>query len=74
MATLHLTAAKQELFTLDKKLKLQPVTQPQVSLAYRTLTLVHAKLLTKFEDIEQNQVVMEDFLLDMWNTAGESDT
>lgn len=68
MAMLELTSAKQKMFTVDKTLKLQPVVRPHVSPEYRKLPLVRSKLLTKFEDIEQNQVVIDELLQHMWNT------
>ncbi|XP_053332530.1 fibrinogen alpha chain [Clarias gariepinus] len=51
---------KPKILTLDKKLTLQPVDRPEVPQAYRRLPFIHSKLLTKFEDIEQNQVVVDE--------------
>lgn len=74
MATFHMTSTKHNTFTLDKKLRLQPVARPQVSLTYRKLPFVYSKLLTTFEDIKQNQVVLDEFLQELWNSDGESDS
>ncbi|KAL6481363.1 hypothetical protein MHYP_G00094430 [Metynnis hypsauchen] len=65
MARFDLLSMSQKTFTMDKKVKLQSVVQPPVSLEYRKIPLVRTKLLTKFEDIEQNQVVMEELLQDI---------
>ncbi|KAK3511098.1 hypothetical protein QTP70_030302 [Hemibagrus guttatus] len=73
MAMFHMTSTKPNTFTLDKKLKLQPVARPHASLTYRKLPFVYLKLL-EVEDTEQNQVVLDKLLQDVWNSDGESDT
>ncbi|XP_017572910.1 fibrinogen alpha chain [Pygocentrus nattereri] len=72
MSRFDLLSMSQKTFTMDKKVKLQSVVRPPVSLAYRKIPLVRAKLLTKFEDIEQNQVVMDELLQDIQNSEGEA--
>ncbi|XP_053532299.1 fibrinogen alpha chain [Ictalurus punctatus] len=75
IATFDLTSPKQQkTFTLDKKLELQPVVQPHDSLAYGKLPFAHSELLTKMEDIEQNQVVMDELQQHTWNSDGEWET
>ncbi|KAG9262096.1 fibrinogen alpha chain-like [Astyanax mexicanus] len=71
MARFDLSSINQEPFTLDKKIKLQPVVRPPVSLTYRKIPLVRSRLLTKFEDIEQNQVVLDELLDDISNSGGQ---
>lgn len=49
-------------FSKNKKLKLQSVDRPSVSPSYRKITIVRTELLTKFEDIEQHQVILDELL------------
>ncbi|KAK1802760.1 hypothetical protein P4O66_021296, partial [Electrophorus voltai] len=58
-------AAKQNTIYRNQELRLQPIVQPPISLEYRKIPFVRSKLLTKFEDIEQNQVVMDKLLEDI---------
>lgn len=45
------------------KIKLQPVdVGPPPSTAYKTIPMVQKELLTQFEDLEQNHVVLEEVL------------
>lgn len=59
------TSKRQKSFTIKKKLKLKSVDQPRVSQTYRKIPIVHTELLTKFEDIEQHQVVLDEILEDV---------
>ncbi|KAI4891320.1 hypothetical protein NFI96_033522, partial [Prochilodus magdalenae] len=72
MGRFGLLPMNQNPLTMDKKVKLQSVVRPPVSLSYRKIPLVQAKLLTKFEDIEQNQVVIEELLQDIWTSDEEA--
>ncbi|XP_066505319.1 fibrinogen alpha chain [Hoplias malabaricus] len=72
MARFDLLSTSQNPFNMDKKIKLQPVVRPPVSLAYRKIPLVREKLLTKFEDIEQNQVVLDELLEEMWTSDAKA--
>lgn len=52
---------KKAMFPTDiRKLVLQPVLRPPVSLTYRNIPVVRKELLTQFEDIDLNQVVLEE--------------
>lgn len=51
-------------FAKVKKLKLQSADRPAVSRTYRKIPIVRTELLTKFEDIEQHQVVLDELLED----------
>ncbi|XP_030631866.1 fibrinogen alpha chain isoform X2 [Chanos chanos] len=67
LAELGQTAEKKRTVFKDTKLQLHPVPAPPVSLSYRMIPIVRKELLTKFEDIEQNQVVLEDIWEDLLN-------
>ncbi|XP_056119571.1 fibrinogen alpha chain [Rhinichthys klamathensis goyatoka] len=51
-------------FAKVKKLKLQSADRPAVSPTYRKIPIVRTELLTKFEDIGQHQVVLDELLED----------
>lgn len=65
MAEFGIASKKQRSFTINKKLNLKSVDQPSVSQTYRKIPIVRTELLTKFEDIEQHQVVLDEILNDI---------
>ncbi|XP_067298184.1 fibrinogen alpha chain isoform X2 [Pseudorasbora parva] len=64
MAQFSITSKRRKSFFKVKKLKLQSADRPTVSLTYRKIPIVRTELLTKFEDIEQHQVVLDEALED----------
>lgn len=64
MAQLSMISKRRKSFTKVKKLKLQSADRPAVSPTYRKIPIVRSELLTKFEDIEQHQVVLDELLED----------
>lgn len=64
MAQFSIISKRRKSFAKVKKLKLQSADRPAVSSTYRKIPIVRAELLTKFEDIEQHQVVLDELLED----------
>lgn len=61
LAKFNPITAKKAMFPTDiRKLVLQPVLRPPVSLTYRNIPVVRKEFLTQFEDIDLNQVVLEE--------------
>ncbi|KAJ8008507.1 hypothetical protein DPEC_G00105600 [Dallia pectoralis] len=57
------------------KIKLRPVkVGPPPSIGYKTIPIVQKELLTQFEDIEQNQVILEEVLEPTECPGSEMDT
>ncbi|XP_051559262.1 fibrinogen alpha chain [Myxocyprinus asiaticus] len=59
MAEFNILSKRQKSFS--KKLILQSVDRPSVPPTYRKIPIIRNELLTKFEDIEQHQVVLDEF-------------
>ncbi|KAK7162141.1 hypothetical protein R3I94_004706 [Phoxinus phoxinus] len=64
MAQFSIISKRRKSFAKVKKLKLQSADRPAVSPTYRKIPIVRTELLTKFEDIEQHQVVLDELLED----------
>ncbi|XP_077061046.1 fibrinogen alpha chain isoform X1 [Siphateles boraxobius] len=64
MAQFSIISKRRKSFAKVKKLKLQSAYRPAVSPTYRKIPIVRNELLTKFEDIEQHQVVLDELLED----------
>jgi len=62
MAQFSVISKRRKSFAKVKKLKLQSADRPAVSPTYRKIPIVRAELLTKFEDIGQHQVVLDELL------------
>ncbi len=65
MEQFSLISKRRKSFSKTKKLKLQSIDQPSVSPSYRKIPIVHTELLTKFEDIEQHRVILDELLEDI---------
>uniref|UniRef100_A0A8C1LIN9 Fibrinogen alpha chain n=1 Tax=Cyprinus carpio TaxID=7962 RepID=A0A8C1LIN9_CYPCA len=65
MEQFNIISKRRKSFSKNKKLKLQSVDRPSVSPSYRKIPIVRTELLTKFEDIEQHQVILDELLEDI---------
>lgn len=65
MEQFSLISKRRKSISKNKKLKLQSIDQPTVSRSYQNIPIVHTELLTKFEDIEQHQVILDELLEDI---------
>lgn len=65
MKQFSIISKRRKSFSRHQKLKLQPIDRPRVSQTYRKIPIVRTELLTKFEDIEQNQMVLDELLEDI---------
>ncbi|XP_016347280.1 fibrinogen alpha chain [Sinocyclocheilus anshuiensis] len=65
MQQFSIISKRRKSFSKNKKLKLQSVDRPSVSPSYRKIPIVRTELLTKFEDIEQHQVILDELLEDI---------
>ncbi|XP_052402091.1 fibrinogen alpha chain [Carassius gibelio] len=65
MEQFSIISKRRKSFSKNKKLKLQSVDRPSVSPSYRKIPFVRTELLTKFEDIEQHQVILDELLEDV---------
>ncbi|XP_073805459.1 fibrinogen alpha chain [Danio rerio] len=65
MKQFSIISKRRKAFSRPQKLKLQPVDRPTVSQTYRKIPIFRTELLTKFEDIEQNQMVLDELLEDI---------
>ena len=65
LAKFNLLTAKKAMFPADiRKLNLEPLIRPPISLSYRGIPIVRKEFLTQFEDIDLNQVVLEELFND----------
>ncbi|XP_048053808.1 fibrinogen alpha chain [Megalobrama amblycephala] len=64
MAQFSVISKRRKSFSKVQKLKLQSADRPTVSPTYRKIPIVRTELLTKFEDIEQHQMVLDELLED----------
>lgn len=65
MEQFSIISKRRKSFSKNKKLKLQSVDRPSVSPSYQKIPIVRTELLTKFEDIEQHQVILDELLEDI---------
>ncbi|XP_058630782.1 fibrinogen alpha chain [Onychostoma macrolepis] len=65
MEQFSIISKRRKSFSKNKKLQLQSVDRPTVSPSYRKIPIVRTELLTKFEDIEQHQVILDELLEDI---------